>query len=678
MLFTARTKNRRRRRPRLEELADRCMPAQTAVLVEDINVGSSPFLINGPGSNPAQLTDVDGTLYFTATDGVHGVELWRSDGTEAGTYMVKDIRVGSGHSSPQELTVVGDVLYFTADDGVSDRRLWRTDGTEAGTSMVHDYFGGTFDHFDFSELTSFNGDLFFKANARTDSGNTGRELWRVETQDGFIHPSVAGIPGSAAVDPSELAVVVDDGTSFLYFAGNTEASGRELWRSDGTIPGTGVFNIRSPGSSNPTKLTASGEALYFVANNGVHGVELWRLTNGVARLVRDIRTGGNSSLPNNLTDVNGVLYFTANDGVSGDELWGTVGGEFVTANLVRNIRPAGAGSMPAVVPTSFVNVGGILYFAANDGTNGTELWRSDGSSAGTTMVRNIRSGSRGSAPTRLTSVNGTLFFTANNGSSGEEVWISDGTEAGTRMLRDIDTRILTGSSPTWLTNVNGTLYFAARSRQTGNELWRSRENELHTLVSPDNQSSEENDSITLPISVINPDGDPLRFSASNLPPGLTINQTTGVISGVIGAHAGRTRPYHVSVWATDGFETAGTSFDWSVSDSTAPTIFNPGPLRNNEGNFLQHFRIDATDLEGDPLTFRAEGLPAGLQVGIILNPNYGILYGTIGPQAAVNGNYGDPRDGIYEVTVYASDGFNEVGTTFLWTIGDVTGPVLAA
>jgi uncharacterized delta-60 repeat protein len=435
-----------------------------------------------------------------------------------------------------------------------------------------------------------------------------------------------------------------------------------------------------PLSSNPYSLTVSGTTLFFVANDGQHGVELWQSGGQFlnTRMVRDVRPTGvpnQSSNPRNLIDVDGVVFFTANDGTNGDELWRTTGDEITTAALVKNIRPGIPGSLAALTPTSLANVDGTLYFAANDGTNGTELWKSDGTTAGTVIVRNIRPRTGNSLPTRLTAVDGSLYFTANDGTSGEEVWISDGTEAGTRILFDIDTRFLTGSAPTWLTNVNDTLYFAARNRRTGSEVWRSRENELHTIVQPANQSNAESDSVSLTINMLNPDGDPLRYYAVNLPPGLTMNQTTGVISGTIGVHAGRVQPYSVRVSVTDGFEEAEATFPWSVADNTVPTIRNPGPLRNNEGNLLGSFRIDATDPEADPLTFRAEGLPDGLQMGIILNPNYGIFYGTIGPRAAVNGNVGNPADGIYQVTVYASDGFNEVGTSFLWTIGDVTAPV---
>ncbi len=101
---------------------------------------------------------------------------------------------------------------------------------------------------------------------------------------------------------------------------------------------------------------------------------------------------------------------------------------------------------------------GTLYFRANDGTNGYELWKSDGTSAGTVLVRDILLGAYGSNPRSLTNVNGTLYFQATDGSSGYELWKSDGTSAGTVLVHDIQSGA-NSASPGYLTNVNGTLYF---------------------------------------------------------------------------------------------------------------------------------------------------------------------------------------------------------------------------
>ena len=118
------------------------------MLVKDINPGRSPSITtNGGGNcgciyNGGDLTDVHGILYFSANDGKHGFELWRSDGTGRGTRMVKDINPGRGGSDLTGITAVNRIIYFTADDGVHGAELWRSDGTGRGTRMVKDISPG--------------------------------------------------------------------------------------------------------------------------------------------------------------------------------------------------------------------------------------------------------------------------------------------------------------------------------------------------------------------------------------------------------------------------------------------------------------------------------------------------------------------------------------------------------
>ena len=107
------------------------LAAQTPQLVKDINVS----LTNASGE-PRKFCQVGNTLFFTAKTIAAGTELWKSDGTESGTVMVKDILVGVDASSPLYLTNVGGTLYFTADNGTNGRELWKSEGTESGTVMV--------------------------------------------------------------------------------------------------------------------------------------------------------------------------------------------------------------------------------------------------------------------------------------------------------------------------------------------------------------------------------------------------------------------------------------------------------------------------------------------------------------------------------------------------------------
>ena len=123
--------------------------------------------LNIPGRGTVQLlhlvTDVNGTLYFRAEDGSSGNELWKSDGTNAGTVMVRDINAGVADTYPSYLISISGMLYFAANDGSSGNELWKSDGTAAGTVMVRDIYDGASSsgpHY----MTDVNGTLFFRAN----------------------------------------------------------------------------------------------------------------------------------------------------------------------------------------------------------------------------------------------------------------------------------------------------------------------------------------------------------------------------------------------------------------------------------------------------------------------------------------------------------------------------------
>jgi ELWxxDGT repeat protein len=491
----------------------------TAVRIKNIRPGLS-------SSNPQQLTNVNGTLFFRANDGSSGDELWKSDGTAEGTVLVKDIRPGNFSSDPERLTNVNRTLFFSAIDGsaVSEhgRELWKSDGTTGGTVLVKDINPGVFSSGP-EQLTNVNGTLFFTA----DDGVSGRELWKSDGTAAGTVPVKDVNPGAFSSDPSIIANV--DGTVFF------SARDRDLWKSDGTEAGT--VRLKEFGfccGPPPRFATSINRTLFFVADDGLRGAEIWRtdgtsagtvlvkdigsldsflcpcpdfLTNvngtlfftpgghapggvelwksdgteaGTVR-VKDILPGEFSSNPTILTNVNGTLFFVANDGSRGRELWKSNGTAAGTVR-VKDIRP-GAGSSN---PEQLTNVNGTLFFTADDGSRGRELWRSDGTAAGTQPV-NIRPGGNGSAPTLLMTVNGRLFFTANDGVIGRELWTSSGTSAGTVLVRDIRQGV-GGSDPASFTDVNGRLFFTADDGVSGRELWRVPvENRLVTGAGPNGE-----------------------------------------------------------------------------------------------------------------------------------------------------------------------------------------------
>ncbi len=122
---------------------------------------------------PTNLTNVNGTLFFSGNDGIHGTELWKSNGAAAGTALVSDILPGPNGSYPTALTNVSNSLFFVADDGVHGEELFVSSPNAAGARLVQDINPGAGQSYPKS-LTNVSDTLFFSAA----DGVHGRELWR--------------------------------------------------------------------------------------------------------------------------------------------------------------------------------------------------------------------------------------------------------------------------------------------------------------------------------------------------------------------------------------------------------------------------------------------------------------------------------------------------------------------
>ncbi|MFL2966691.1 MAG: ELWxxDGT repeat protein [Candidatus Thalassarchaeaceae archaeon] len=429
-------------------------------LVKDIN--------SGKNSGTQEFTTVvaGDYLFFRADDGTNGTELWRSDGTEAGTGMVKDINTGAtwdSSSDPYHLTAMGGNIYFAADNGSQSQELWRSDGTESGTVMLMSFVDIGAQSYAVTDPFAIVGDAFyFNAN----DGTHGRELWKSDgTEAGTV--MVKNInPGMAGNNILDYAVMGDN----LYFQASDNIHSVELWKSDGTEAGTVMVkdvnseclggSCEQTQASSPASLAAVGDTLFFYADDGTHGAELWRTdgTEAGTVMVKDIvpgtgsSDGGSSSLSLAVGD---TLFFRADDGTHGTELWKSDGTEAGTV-MVKDIRPDGAQGYPQHLTA----VGGLLFFRAigPDGTsNDWNLWRSDGTEAGTIMVTNSTS----QMPSDLNAIGDTLFFRfQDTPANGHEMWRSDGTVAGTEMI-DITPDPYRSSNSFGFTLLGSTVYFSA-------------------------------------------------------------------------------------------------------------------------------------------------------------------------------------------------------------------------
>jgi uncharacterized repeat protein (TIGR01451 family) len=372
-------------------------------------LGQTPYLLQNvwPGS-PVLM---DGVAYFAASDDAHGLELWRTDGTAAGTRLVADIIPGPVGSGPDELTVLNGTLFFAAyDPNGRGRELWRSDGTAAGTVLLKDI-----------------------------------------------------APGSGSSSPVSLTVV----GRTLFFKANDDVHGFELWKSDGTAEGTTLVKELRPGllGGIPVELTNVGETLFFVAKDDAHGDSLWKSdgTEAGTVVLADLSPFWNAQGPFHLTDVNGTLFFVKPVSTGRFELWKSDG----TAAGTVDIDPVGG-----LNPDSLTNVNGTLFFQASDGVHGREPWTSDGTAAGTVMLKDINPGPGWSYAARFTDLEGTTFFGASSLGSGFELWKTDGTSTGTVMVTYVAPYALP-YFPTPFTRLQGTLFFGASNPGGSDQLWKS-------------------------------------------------------------------------------------------------------------------------------------------------------------------------------------------------------------
>ncbi len=196
------------------------------------------------------------------------------------------------------------------------------------------------------------------------------------------------------------------------------------------------------------------------------------------QLFKDINPDGAAN-PAYLTEVNGTLYFAADDGTHGRELWKSDGTPEGTT-MVEDIYPGSTGSEP----DHLVAANKMLYFAANDGTNGKELWQSDGTPEGTRMLKDINPGSSSSSPQELIDVNTFLFFAAWEGNRQWALWMSDGTENGTKRVKLFGVIWPEDRFDEFITYDN-TPFFVVSTETYGAELWKSDGTEAGTVIVKD-------------------------------------------------------------------------------------------------------------------------------------------------------------------------------------------------
>lgn len=531
-------------------------------LVSDINPGplsSNPYFV----ASFASFTTSNLSVYLTATTPTFGRELYISNGTSAGTVFLGDLEPGTTgafdlpENDPEFLEVapLSAGTFFLQNPSIAAQpdlfplyttanghELWTSNGTAQTTFLVSDINPGpdssivdtagdfTFNYGYFTNFTNNRSILIFAA----DDGTNGVELWRsnASTSGTFLlkdfdtAPGVSGF-GDQVVDISQV-------NNFGVFPVMTTANGLEPWVTSGSAPSTQLLKDIFPGQGPSLTLSSFGfapvqianpttfipERLLFFATTPTQGIELWTTdgTNANTQITVDLTPGTGSSFPQftafgEIASIEffnqGTLGFIANSPSTGLELFVTNGNPG-NATLLKDINP-GVGSAFAdwgeleYVPFSPnpQQPSDLILFAAIEAATGRELWKSDGTTNGTVLVKDINPGTNfgldlgGDFLSGIFNFadeeNGRFWFIARDG-DGVEPWYTDATTNGTQQLKDINVGpgdsdplygLISGDSngtPTSRFRQNGKFLIAASTESTGRELWVSDGTEANTVL----------------------------------------------------------------------------------------------------------------------------------------------------------------------------------------------------
>lgn len=434
------------------------------------------------GSSPKFLTEYNGEMYFQAFELTPSFNrLYKTDGTTAGTTQVApNLNGGSGYT-PSSLTVFNGELYFTAFVSGLGTELYKTNGTEAGTILLKDVRSGSSSGLDSGTndkrvFIEFNGELYFRG-----STNSSIELWKTDgTPNGTVsvknfEDAQIGAPVYASNNGEQYLGVVFNNE--MYFSVN-RSSAFELWKTDGTTAGTVL--VKSGYGGPISNFIVFDNQLFFTATESATGNEIWTTdgTTAGTQIKHDIFPNnlnpffGFGSNPDHFFIFNNEMYFAArsydqpSNTIIGRELWKTDG---TTASLVKNINTYVSNNVEGsgLNLPRFTIYQNELYFNGNDDANGFDLWKTDGTTAGT--VKAVSESDTGDSFQLLNPIeyNGKLFYF-----NSQNLWVTDGTPAGTEVLTDINgvnsdiLSVQTGS----LFQFNNKLWFAGSSNANGIEL----------------------------------------------------------------------------------------------------------------------------------------------------------------------------------------------------------------
>jgi len=458
-------------------------------LVKDINTGDNTVL-----NLPLSITPLDANrVVFWGSSSTTGYEPWVSDGTSNGTFKLAEINASSAasyNSTYPFISAFNGTAYFFANNGTSIE-MWKTDGTSVGTMLTADPVTGAFMHNGGGRLWEFNNKLFYIGTCTISVGAELCSYDPVTNTFSLVMDFLSGASNGGSIETtgatssiSRPAVVI--GSKF-YLPGTTSATGTELWESDGTTSGTVLLKDINIAPNNSNTRNANVNALvpfrggfaFSASTNGFSVNQQPYFSDGTAVGTISLEPSNNGTFGQSI-DSNDSAYNAITDGQYTYFIGETTRG---TPGLVRTDGTA-AGTSNAIVVSPHGNVinGGFgiaklgrnLLMSANSG-NGNEMFTYN-LDTGATATRDIWAGSSSSSAAGFYPfANGTkALFYANDGTRGSELWVTDGTVNGTSMVRELAAGAASGvqNSPGFF-ELNGYVYFWGNSTTEGVELWRS-------------------------------------------------------------------------------------------------------------------------------------------------------------------------------------------------------------
>lgn len=423
---------------------------------------------------PLNFISYKGNLYYNnvgCTNGADGV--YKSNGDSQGTPLL-----GTFDNYPERRGVSGKYIYFGQANS-----LWVINGETGQAQMIKDNLSSIPTY-----ITDLNGIALFSEN--------GTNLWRSDGTEAGTY-KIKNIP---------VNKIVSDGT-YAYISDNND-----IWKSDGTEIGTVKLNFVVTNSGGgvissvaPSSLTEWNGNIFFIYNES-SGYPLKKIAGNLAITLATTGChpdcGGTCTVCDGFNNVGGTsdsmyptssgIYFFGEANASGSglyELWksdGTFSGTIKVLTFPSGVVPSNRNNTIPPRANNYnsypkQNYDNIFFFTASDPTNGIELWRSDGTAAGTFMVKDINAGPADSRPQGLGVIDGICYFSAVTADNGREIWKSNGTEAGTMMVQDLNpgtaNGVISPEPPTenlenrWATIYNGRYYFKGISPTIGGNLF---------------------------------------------------------------------------------------------------------------------------------------------------------------------------------------------------------------